>query len=280
MNILIFGAHPDDCDLCFGGFALKYTQLGHNVKFVSMTNGDTGHYELGGGKLARTRYAEAQAAASIGGIYEYEFYDIHNNQLMPDWNTRMRVIGTIRQFKADMVFCHRSNDYHPDHRAVGLLVQDSIYAIGIPNVLPLTEPLRTPPVMGYLYDNFTEPSPYRPDVAIDVEDVFETKVDMLCCHTSQMFEWLPWDRNELDLVPPADDPAARRTYVKEQMATRYGGQADGLRNRLIKLYGEDRGKAIKYAEAVMISEYGHRPTKDEMKHYFPFFNEDTDLMWG
>ena len=49
LNILCIGAHPDDCDIRVGGLAIKYARLGHRVKFVSLTNGNTGHFSMGGG---------------------------------------------------------------------------------------------------------------------------------------------------------------------------------------------------------------------------------------
>ena len=270
LRIIVFGAHPDDCDVRFGGMALKYRALGHQVKFVSMTNGDTGHYSMGGGPLARRRYQEAQACAAIADI-EYEIYDIHNGELQPDMPTRKQVICGIRNYKPDLVVCHRSNDYHPDHRAVGRLVQDAIHAIRVPNVAPLTEALRYSPVMAYLQDRFTEPSPYRVDVAVDIDDVFETVIDMLVCHESQWFEWLPYDLGGLDEVERVPEGAAgRREWFAEKMRARFGGVADQGREKLIETYGEERGKAVKCAEVLMLSEYGGRLEPEQMPQLFPF----------
>jgi len=63
INIVVIGAHPDDCDIDAGGTALLFSKMGHNVKFVSLTNGDAGHYAMGGGELAKIRIAEAKEAA-------------------------------------------------------------------------------------------------------------------------------------------------------------------------------------------------------------------------
>lgn len=53
INVVVIGAHPDDCDIKAGGIALLFSDMGHNVMFVSVTNGDAGHHELGGGALAK-----------------------------------------------------------------------------------------------------------------------------------------------------------------------------------------------------------------------------------
>lgn len=74
LSVLAFGAHPDDCDLRFGGAAMLYRAHGCEVRFVSLTNGDTGHFSQGGGPLARRRCAEAQASAAIADI-RYDVID-------------------------------------------------------------------------------------------------------------------------------------------------------------------------------------------------------------
>ena len=139
INILVFGAHPDDCDIKAGGVAALYVQRGHRVKFVSITNGDAGHHEMGGGPLAKRRYAEAQAAADVIGI-EYELLDNHDGELMPTLENRYKIIRTIREFRPDLIMTHRPNDYHPDHRYTSTLVQDAAYMVTVPDICALTPP--------------------------------------------------------------------------------------------------------------------------------------------
>ncbi len=68
LKIMMIGAHPDDCDIKSGGTAALFVQMGHEVKFLSVTNGDAGHMEQGGGILAKRRAAEAQEVAKRLGI--------------------------------------------------------------------------------------------------------------------------------------------------------------------------------------------------------------------
>ena len=267
LRILCFGAHPDDCDLRFGGAAIKYRALGHLVKFVSMTNGDTGHYCEGGGPLARRRYAEAQAAAKVADI-EYEVLDIHNGELEPSVMVRKLVIRMMREYEPDLVLCHRANDYHPDHRAVGTLVQDASYTVTVPNVAPLTPHLLRAPVLGYFYDAFKLPVPYVPTVAIDTDDVFDRKVAMVHCHTSQFYEWLPYNRANLEDVPEGD--AARMAWLKGSLETRFATLADQARPLLKAIYGEARGAAVRTAESISVSEYGRALPESEIHRLFPF----------
>lgn len=265
LRILVFGAHPDDSDLRCGGMAIKWRALGHDVKFVSMTNGDTGHHEMGGGPLARRRYEETQAAAEVAGI-EYEVFDIHNGALEPNLFYRGMTIVAIREYRPDLVICHRACDYHPDHRAVGVLVQDAVFSCTVPNVMALTPALDSPPVLGYTYDTFTDPTPWVPTVAVDTDDVFERKVRMVHCHESQMYEWL------VRFSEPIEGEEARLEDLTTRLTGRFAALADDVRESLVAWYGGERGNAVETAEAVMISEYGARPDEERLRELFPFFD--------
>jgi len=268
LSVLVFGAHPDDCDLRFGGAAMLYRRHGCAVRFVSMTNGDTGHFSMGGGPLARRRYAEAQAAAAIADI-RYDVMDIHNGELEANVATRKLVIQIMREAKADLVLCHRPYDYHPDHRAVGVLVQDAAYTVTVPNVAPLSETLLRPPVVGYLFDNFVDPTPYAATVAIDIDEVMERKIDMVHCHVSQMYEWLPYNAGVLDQVP--EDDVERRAMTARNLCARFGDVAKASREALVRCYGQERAKQVKCAESIMVSQYGRGLTEAAWGRYFPFF---------
>src|SRR5438093_2882671 len=201
LRIIAFGAHPDDCDQKAGGTAAKWAAQGHQVKFVAVTNGDAGHQTEGGGALARRRRAEAAEAARRFGIVEYDTLDNHDGQLVPSVDVREQVIRKIRQWRADIVLAPRPNDYHPDHRYTGVLVQDAAYMVVVPNVTPDTPPLRKNPVFLYYEDRFQKPAPFRPDVVIAIDDVWDKKVAGLDAHVSQVYEWLPWVDGKLDSVP-------------------------------------------------------------------------------
>ena len=169
INVIVFGAHPDDCDNDAGGTAILFAQLGHKVKFVSLTNGDAGHYAMGGGELAKIRIAEAMEAGKRFGV-EYEVLDNHDGELMPTLANRLKVIREIRKWDADLVIAPRPNDYHPDHRYTGILVQDAAYMVIVPNVAPEVPPLKKNPVFLYSEDGFQKPDPFDPDIAVILKD--------------------------------------------------------------------------------------------------------------
>lgn len=269
LRILAFGAHPDDCDAKVGGTGAKWAKLGHVVKFVSVTNGDSGHHEIGGVELARRRKAEAEAAGRTIGV-EYQVLDIHDGELEPTLPNRRTIIKIIREFQPDLILSPRPNDYHPDHRYVSTLVQDAAYMVTVPNVLAHTPHLRINPVIAYVSDHFKKPYPFTPDVAVGIDDVIALKFDMLHCHTSQMYEWLPYNaRNEND-VPTGE--AERRKWLEQRRIGSGRGLADLYRAKLIELYGEARGNAIQHAEAFEGCEYGSPLTKEKIAEFFPFFS--------
>ena len=267
LKIIVFGAHPDDCDIKAGGIAIKYAHLGHEVNFISVTNGDAGHHEIGGIELARRRRAEAQAAGAVAGI-EYHVLDNHDGELEPTLENRKKIIRLIRSYTPDLILTHRPNDYHPDHRYTSILVQDSAYMVTVPNICTDTPAMSQNPTIAYLSDNFKKPQPFSPDAVIAIDDVIEKKLDMLNCHTSQMYEWLPFNAGVLDQVPEA--PQDRRKWLEHRLDA-FRTIADRYRDQLISLYGEEKGAKVQYAEAFEGCEYGSALTSDNVARLFPFF---------
>ncbi len=265
LNVIIIGAHPDDCDIDAGGTAILFSKAGHNVMFVSVTNGDAGHHEKGGGALAKIRMAEAQEAGKRFGV-KYVVLDHHDGELMPTLDIRLEIIRLIRQWNADVVIGPRPNDYHPDHRNTAILLQDAAYMVIVPNVAPDTPPLKRNPVFLYTEDGFQKPTPFQPDIAVDITSVFDKKIYAMAAHESQFFEWLPWTSGKLDQVPATE--AERLKWLAEW---RKPGINEKTKESLIKWYGNEKAGKAKYAEAFEICEYGRRPADEEIKKLFPFF---------
>jgi len=264
VNVIVFGAHPDDCDEVAGGTAAKWVAAGCRVRFVSVTNGDAGHQSEGGGALARRRRAEALESGRRAGV-DYVVLDNHDGELMPTLQVREQIIRQIRQWNADLVLGPRPNDYHPDHRYTGISMQDAAFMVTVPNVCPDTPALRKNPVFMYVQDGFQKPNPFRPDVAVAIDDVIEKKFDMMDAHVSQFYEWLPWHEGMLDKVPK--DPAARKQMLKEVWTW---DATPAVRAALVKWYGTEAAQRIRYAEAFEICEYGSQPGGAELYRLFPF----------
>ena len=263
IRVIMIGAHPDDCDLGGAGTAALFASMGYKVKFVSVTNGDAGHQSDKGATLAARRLGEAMEAARRLGI-TYDVLDNHDGQLLPTLEIRLQIIKKIREWKADIVIAPRPNDYHPDHRYTGILVQDAAYMVAVPNVAPETPALQKNPVFLYFQDRFQRPNPFRPDIAVDIDAVFDKKINALDAHESQVYEWLPWIGHYSEQVPKGKE--ARKKWLAESRTITITPE---VRNSLIKWYGREKGSQIKHAEAFEICEYGVQPGDDEVKRLFP-----------
>ena len=271
LRIIVFGAHPDDAELRAGGTAIKWAKLGHHVKLVSVTNGDIGHWKIHGEELAKRRLAEVRAADKVLGV-ETEVLPIHDGELEPTLENRRTIARLIRQWQADIVIAHRPWDYHPDHRYVGVLVQDAAYMVTVPFFCPDTPPLKRNPVFLYSSDGFQKPYPFRPDIVVSLDDVHDQKLDALHELESQLYEGgANGSAAMVKSVPPASDPAARKAWLRRGGWGRMGNMvANNYRDELVKRYGPEKGKAIKFAEAFEICEYGSRPSAAEIAKLFPF----------
>ncbi|MFQ5603529.1 MAG: PIG-L deacetylase family protein [bacterium] len=270
IRVIAIGAHPDDCDSKFGGTAALFAEMGHAVKFVAVTNGDAGHQNEGGGALARRRRAEAQEAGRRLGIDEYVTLDNHDAELVPSLDVRHQLIRQIRAWNADIVLSHRPNDYHPDHRYTGELVQDAAYLVIVPNVTPDTPPLKKNPVFLYLSDHFQRPNPFRPDIAVAIDKTIEKKIEALDAHVSQMYEWIPWTWGGLDEVP--EGSSDRKLWLKERWGKR-SSVTPAVRKSLAKWYGAEKAQDVKYVELFEICEYGQQPNDEEIRRLFPMLGK-------
>ncbi|RLS23600.1 MAG: PIG-L family deacetylase [Planctomycetota bacterium] len=273
LRIIVFGAHPDDAEYKAGGTAAKWAKLGHHVKLVSVTNGDIGHWKMAGGPLALRRKAEVKAAAKILGVTS-EVLDIHDGELLPTLENRKTITRLIREWNADIVIAHRPWDYHPDHRYVGVLVQDAAFMVTVPFFCPDVAPLKKNPVFLYSSDGFQKPYPFVPDVAVSVDDVFDIKLAAIHELPSQAYEGgANGSEEQVRALPPESNPVARKAWLKENWSRRQSAEASRHRELLVRLYGEEAGRAVKYAETFELCEYGSRPNRDELKRLFPFFDK-------
>lgn len=281
LRIIVFGAHPDDCEIKAGGVGMLWAAQGHHVKFVSVTNGDVGHWKMSGGALAKRRTAEVKEAARIMGIEETEVMDNHDAELMPTLENRKKIIRLIREWNADIVMSHRPNDYHPDHRYSGILVQDAAYLVTVPLLCPDTPHLTKNPVFMYLRDGFQRPYPLEPEIVVSIDEVIDTKTRAISIMDSQFveggccrsYEGKPDDRPGGNPAKDKAEQEKRRKEVAKSFARRFAGNAKKYREKLIELYGQEKGSKVQYAEAFQLCEYGRQPSEAELKKMFPFFGK-------
>ncbi len=286
LKVLMIGAHLDDNDFCGGGLALKYLKDGHSVRFLSMCNGNGGHHIHTPDEIAARRYNEAQAVAALTGL-EYDVWNINDCELVADLETRKKLVRYIREYNPDIIFSHRTNDYHADHRNAALLVQDASYLLIVPNFCPEVKAMEKMPVIMFFWDKFKSPE-FKPDIIVPIDDVIDQKFEMFNCHVSQVYEWLPYTYGIIDQVPA--DESKRLEWLRgprlprdrvitlevlQQYATPNHSEyrearATALYPELLReLYGEKADKIL-FSEAFMLSEYGSPLTKENVDILFPF----------
>lgn len=266
LRVIMIGAHPDDTEGKGGGTAALWAAAGAEVMMVSVTNGDAGHQSEGGGALAMRRAAECRAAAKILGV-NWRTLDFHDGELEPNLEARRAIIRAIRNWKADIVITNRPNDYHPDHRYTGQIVQDAAYMVMVPNICPDTPRLERNPVFMYFADRFRKPYPFTPDVAVDITPVIEKKLLATDAMPSQFYEWLPWIGGRLDQVPK--NPTERFEWLKQRRSGRTRSWKDKYADIVQARYGKARAEKIEHVEVFELCEYGHQPSRQEIWELFP-----------
>ena len=281
MKVLFIGAHQDDCEFRCGALARKYVEMGYEVRFLSLCNGCGGHHILNPKEVSQRRAKESARVAEILGITYDIWSDIDDCNLVADLENRKRLIRYIRLFNPDLIMCHRNNDYHADHRAAALLVQDASYLLTVPNECPDVPAMRFMPVIMHYADYFKNPE-FRCDVIIDTDKEVDLKLEIAHTNESQVYEWLPFTYGEE--VPEGE--AERRKWLKGDIdfdtpdevvleghrgwGFSYAKPAAVFRKELIKRYGEERGSKVRYAEAFEISEYGAPLTEELYDKLFCF----------
>jgi len=283
MKLLAVGAHQDDNEFRCGGLAHKYVQLGWEVRFLSLTDGSGGHHIMTPEQTVERRAKESAAVAQYLGI-RYDVWDIRDSALVPDLAARERLICYIREYAPDLIISHRTNDYHPDHRAAGQLVQDATYLLTVPHTCPQAKALRKMPVVMYYEDAFKNPV-FEPEIVLDMDGAIDVKLHIAHLNVSQVYEWLPYNGGYESGVP--EDEAERFEWLKgmnitadttdEQVlsagrgyAVRYARTAARFRQQLVMRYGPDRGSRVRFAEAFGLSDYGRKADAALLAEFFPF----------
>ena len=182
LNVIVIFAHPDEGEIYAGGTTALYTQLGHEVKFMSLTNGDAGHYSMKPEDLAERRYNEAMNAKEILRLSEYEVLDYHDGILKNSEEIRKKVAKSIQDWEADIVFTfYPAKGGHNDNMNTGWIVREASSLLDQEKM----------PVFIYMRDYHTASFSYIPDFAIDIDAVWETKLAACGAHESQVIEYNP-----------------------------------------------------------------------------------------
>jgi LmbE family N-acetylglucosaminyl deacetylase len=257
LRALFLGAHPDDCEAGGGGLALMLARAGHEVKFLSLTDGSSGAYKDWGEKAKKLRYEDAARVSKFLGC-EYEIFDIQDGKLQPDIPTREKLIRAIRRFNPDLLFSHRMGDYHPDHHYTNALTVDAAYLLKVPAICPDVPPMRSMPVILYYQDRFTRPYPLDPAIVIDISGVWDDKFKMLLLHEDQFFDWLPWADENID-EPAKLGREKLISLARKMMEPLCVKSAQNYQAMLESEYGK---RNFTHAEAFELAEHGSQLSQE------------------
>lgn len=257
-RILVVGAHPDDCEFHAGGLICHGVRSGAMVKMIAMTDGSAGHYKHDTQTIRRLRDAEAKASARQLGA-QVEIWETLDGYLEPTLVIRDKLIAAIRAFGADIIVSHRTNDYHPDHRATGQLVQDACFLSCVPLILPDVTALESDPTVLFMADKFSQPLPLRPDIAVNYTEILDDIVRGLNEHKTQVYEFLPRLIEQIGEV--STDPAERLVWLKHFLGARAN---QNTRHFLPDMAGSD------VWEVFEVSEYGSPLNEERLAKLLPF----------
>lgn len=266
MNIMVIGAHIDDCEVIFSGASIQYVNAGHKVVFVAMASGEMGHHIMSRKETAERRKKEGLASGKILGV-KYEFLDLPECEITPTVEYRNQLVALMRKHSPDIVVTHPLIDYHPDHRCTAELVLDASFMVKVPKVVPEIPPMRKDTCFFFSVNRLSYAEGLKPAFCIPIDSVFDQKILSMHQHESQMYEWLPWV-NGMD-KPVPDDEEGRIEFITEWRGQDYINIADRYRELLVKQYG-DAGKKVKYAEMLFMAPYGRQMLEEEFGKYFPF----------
>jgi LmbE family N-acetylglucosaminyl deacetylase len=269
LRIIAFGAHPDDCEIQVGGSGALWAKQGHHVLFVSTTNGDIGHWREAGGPLAKRRQAEVNEAHRILGV-QGVVLDNHDGELEPTLENRRTITRLIRWWNADLVLGPRTNDYHPDHRYTGILVQDAAYMVTVPFFCPDVPAMKKNPVFMYYTDRFLKPNPSKPDIVVNIDPVIERKLDALGVMISQFAEG---GANGNASLYPADAAGQRAASGRCATTSRAASRPRPPASRRRSPPGTPAqpGKSCSTARRTRSANTAASPTRTELRRLFPFF---------
>ena len=214
LDVLAFGAHPDDVDLTVGGTVSLLVSQGHRVGIVDMTRG-----EMGTRGTPETRAEEAQEAARILGAEVRESLGLPDGRVLLDDTSRTAVIRALRTYRPRLVLAPIAEDLHPDHKWTGVIVREAAFLAGLRRWDTGQEPHRPRTVLGYASHTL-----FDPDIVVDVTDHFETKRRACLAFKSQFHD------------PNSAEPA---TYIAgDRFWDWWEGRARHFGNRIGATFGE------------------------------------------
>jgi len=183
LDILAFGAHPDDVEISSGATLLKYAKEGKSIGIIDLTEG-----ELGTRGSIEKRYEESKKAASFLGLKIRENLKMGDGFITQSEENKLKIIECIRKYQPELILANSVQDRHPDHANGAKLVAAASYLSGLRKIetkidgIP-QEAFRTKMLLHYVQDYYL-----TPDVILDVSETGKEKIELIKCYDSQFYD--------------------------------------------------------------------------------------------
>lgn len=217
LDALAIAAHPDDAEISLGGTLLMLAARGLRVGVCDLTRG-----EMGTRGTAADRERETAAASELLQLALRENLGLPDGRVQVTVEARERLAGLLRRTAPEVVFAHHVEDLHPDHAACGKLAREAWYLAGLQRLANEQGggPARRPPRLFH----FSGHLPFEPSVVVDIDAVWERKVELIRCYASQIEPAGAADRGQhflfgADVLARAETKAR---YWGERIGRRYG----------------------------------------------------------
>jgi bacillithiol biosynthesis deacetylase BshB1 len=217
VDIMAFGAHPDDCEMYMGGTLLKMKSLSYKVGICDLSRGEAATYGS-----AETRKKELEKSTALLGVHVRVTLDLPDGNIRDSEENRQQIIEVIRKHRPELVFSFVDRPLrHPDHYRCGKMVRECCYLAGLEKIKTLSPGFRPSAFIGFpelIFDT--------PDFVIDVTPFWETRQEAIRCFFTQVLQ-------------PGEDDSQTKTFIRSDSFWKIQGARATMAGALIGVrYGE------------------------------------------
>lgn len=183
LDILAFGAHPDDVELGCAGTILLQISLGFKVGVIDLTKGELG---TRGSAIIRTQ--ESNEASKKMNLSIRENLALQDGFFENNQENKYKIIQKIREYKPSIILCNTKEDRHPDHGRAASLIEDACFLSGLEKVKTNKNNKNQEPFRPRVLYNYIQYNDQKPDFIIDISDFIDHKMDVIKSYKSQFYD--------------------------------------------------------------------------------------------
>jgi bacillithiol biosynthesis deacetylase BshB1 len=214
VNILAFGAHPDDVECAISGTLLKHISLGKTVAIVDLTAGEMGTYGT-----SKDRKKESEDAANILGVAFREQLDFKDGAIENNEINRIKIIEAIRKYQPEIILSNAIYDRHPDHANTAKLINDANFLAGLQKIETFNNGIKQQKWRCELVYNYIQDYFIKPDFVVDITEYMDTKIETILSYTSQFKN--PQNPNPNSITGLLDQIKSTNTIFGRQINVKY-----------------------------------------------------------